>query len=89
LIKQSTTAETSIDLPGADEVREAAAAYEQEVQVWHKAAEMAPGWGLVPREKLADRAHRRKISRLVREAKVDEERAIEHLENALKELAEH
>jgi len=75
-------------LPGADELLEAAAAYEQEVQVWHDAAKMAPGWGEVAKEKLADRKHRRRLSRLIREAKVHEERAVEHLENALEELAE-
>lgn len=77
--------------PGAEELQEAADAYTQEAQTWHQAAGKTP-WSGAPEEerrKIADPALRRELSRLVREAKMFEERAVEHVEKALKELAGH
>lgn len=78
-------------LLGAAELRKAAEAYTQEVQVWHQAAGMAPwsGSSEEQRQKIADLTLRRKLSRLVHEAKVHEERAVEHVEKALKDLTGH
>jgi len=73
-------------LPGSDELLKASEEYSKEEGIWGRAVEMAPGCGSVPRVKLADKAHRRELSRLVREARVHEERAVGHLENALSEL---
>ena len=75
-------------LPGADELRQAAAAFEGEAQLLRGA------WGVVPfsecppedRLKLADPAFRREIAQLVRAAKAHAERAVEHLEGALAAL---
>jgi hypothetical protein len=75
-------------LPGADELRQAAAAFEAEAQVLRGA------WGVVPysespaedRLKLADPAFRGEIAQLVRAAKAHAERAVEHLERAFDEV---
>ncbi len=71
-------------LAGTDELWEAADAYTQEAEVWHEAVLMAPHtWAAEENPwKMADPALRRELARLVREAKVHEERAVEHLEQA-------
>ena len=71
--------------PDADQLREAAAIYEREAEIAHRAAVLAPP-SYYPREQLlriAEPERRREISRLVREAKDLEERAVEQLERAL------
>ena len=73
-------------LPGSNELHKASEEYSQEEKVWGRAVEMAPGWGSVLKEKLANKAHRSELSRLVRKARVHEERAVGHLEDALSEL---
>lgn len=73
-------------LLGSDELLKASEEYSKEEGIWGRAVKMAPGCGSVPREKLADKAHMRELSRLVREARAHEERAVGHLENALSEL---
>ena len=76
-------------LPGTEELRRAAEAYRKETQILDEAATMVP-YSYAPEEerlKLADPKLRRKVSRLVREAKQHEEMAVRHLEKALKRLA--
>jgi len=73
-------------LPGSDELRKAAEAYTQEAQAWHKATVIVPGTGGIPYQRIVDSQLRRELSSLVREAKIHEERAVEHLDKALKEL---
>ena len=76
-------------LPGADELRRSAEEYDEEVRILDEASSMAP-FTYAPegeRLRLAEPAHRRKLSHLVRAAKAHEERAVECLENALAELA--
>jgi hypothetical protein len=76
-------------LPGADELRRSAEEYNEEVRILDEASVMAP-FTYAPegeRLRLADPAHRRGLSRLVRAAKAQEERAVECLESALAELA--
>jgi hypothetical protein len=72
------------DLPGADDLRKAAAIYRQEVTILTDASKLAP-FSFAPdeeRRKLLDPDHRRQLARLVREAKACEESAVEHLERA-------
>jgi RNA polymerase sigma factor (sigma-70 family) len=76
------------DLPCASELLQAAEAYEQEVPVVEAATHITP-WSFGPEEerlRLADPELRRKLAVLVREARVHEERAVEHLEAALAAL---
>ena len=71
-------------LPGADELRKAAAVYRQEVTILADASTLAP-FSFAPyweRRKLLDPDHRRQLARLVREAKACEESALDHLERA-------
>jgi len=77
--------------PGADQLRKAAKAYEQETQILDRTATMAP-YTYAPEEerlKLADPKRRRQISRLVLQAKLHEETAVRHLETALEELVKN
>jgi hypothetical protein len=81
-----TTAATNP--PGAEGLLQAAEAYEQEVAVLEAAMQIAP-WTGAPEEerlRLADPERRRELAALVREARVHEERAVEHLEAALAAL---
>lgn len=76
-------------LPGADELRKAAAIYRQEVTILADASKLAP-FSFAPEEerrKLLDPDHRRELARLVREAKACEESAVQHLELAHQALA--
>jgi len=78
------------ELPGADELRKAAAAYEEELPVLERACRLAP-FSFAPdseREKLLDPEHRRQLASVVRQAKAYEERAVEHLERARQALKE-
>jgi len=75
-------------LPGADDLRKAAAIYRQEVTILTDASKLAP-FSFAPdeeRRKLLDPDHRRQLAGLVREAKACEERALEHLERAYQAL---
>jgi len=78
-------------LPGADELGKAAKQYELEIQILDQAATMSP-YTYAPKEerlRMAKPAHRRELSRLVREAKVLEEKAVGNLVYALNELITH
>lgn len=78
-------------LPAADELRKASEEYELEIQILDRAATMAP-YTYAPKDerlRMADPVHRRKLARLIREAKAREERAVECLERALEQLAGH
>ncbi len=72
----------------SDELRQAAEAYRAELEVIGPAHDLAPH-SFAPQPKrlaLRDRDLRRKLSALVREAKAHDERAVEHLEQALASL---
>jgi len=72
----------------SDELRQAAEAYRAELEVLGPAYDLAP-YSFAPQPKrlaLRDRDVRRKLSALVREAKAHDERAVEHLEQALASL---
>ncbi len=74
--------------PGADQLREAAAAYSAEVDVLHTGCQLAPNSSRPHKErrKLCDPERRRKLAALVRDAKAHEERAVGHLEQAREQL---
>jgi hypothetical protein len=70
------------DVPAADELLQAADAYQAQAGVWKQAGAGLP-WSGAPedqRRRMADPTYRRTLARLVREAKAHEERAIGHLE---------
>ncbi|MDH5794768.1 MAG: hypothetical protein OEZ24_01535 [Candidatus Bathyarchaeota archaeon] len=74
-----------------DELEKAPSEYTREAQVLDQAASMVP-YSFAPekeRLRLADQALRSEVSRLVLEAKAYEERAVEHLEEALVKLVKH
>ncbi|HUU53416.1 MAG TPA: sigma-70 family RNA polymerase sigma factor [Armatimonadota bacterium] len=72
----------------SDELRQAVEAYEDEMTVLGPAYDLAPNSFATQQKRLALRGRdlRRKLSALVREAKVHDERAVGHLEQALASL---
>ena len=75
-------------LPGTDALLEAAAAYQQEAEVWQRAGGMVPWTGSPEQERLriADPMLRRTLAGVVREAKALEAEAVQHLEVAQQAL---